>query len=110
MIQFTNAMGSLVAATSSDVYIVPNGKSATIFGLTVANTSTNPGKVSVRVGTAESLKYLVKDAPLEVGGTLIAVGGSHKVVLTAAQKVEVTVNNTIMGTTSADCIVSIMLQ
>lgn len=110
MIQFTNAMGSLVAATASDVYTVPNGKSATIFGLTVANTSAYPGKVSIRVGTTGSLKYLVKDAPLEVGGTLIAVGGSHKVVLTAAQKVEVTINSTVLGTVTADCIISMMTQ
>lgn len=110
MIQFTNSMASVVAATPLDVYTVPAGKTGTIFGLTVANTSVNPGKVSIRVGTTGVLKYIVKDAPLEAGGTLIAVGGSQKVVLTASQKVEVTVTNASLGAVTADVVVSLMTQ
>ena len=110
MIQFTNSMASVVANTPLDVYTVPAAKTGTIFGLTVANTSTNPGKVSVRLGTTGSLKYIVKDAPLETGGTLVVVGGSHKVVLTAAQKVEVTVTNASIGSVTADVVVSLMTQ
>jgi hypothetical protein len=109
-IQFSNAMSTLAAGVAATVYTVPASTTATVFGMTVANTSANPGLVTVRVGTSGSLKHIIKDAPLPVGGTMIPVGGSQKVVLTQNQLIEITVNNGSAGAVTADAIVSFMTQ
>ena len=109
-ISFSNAMQSLTAGVQSTIYTVPVDKSATIFGMSVANTSANPGLVDVLVGSMGSMKYLVKGAPLPVGGTMIAVGGSQKVVLVAGQKIDVVVNNGSIGAVTADVVASFMIQ
>lgn len=103
-------MASLTAGVQSTVYTVPAGQSATIFGMSVANTSANPGLVDVLVGSTGSMKYLVKGAPLPVGGTMIAIGGSQKVVLVAGQKINVVVNNGAVGAVTADVVTSFMIQ
>ncbi len=56
------------------------------------------------------MKYLVKGAPLPVGGTMIAIGGSQKVVLIAGQKIDVVVNNGAVGAVTADVVSSFMVH
>lgn len=109
-LSFSNAMASLTAGVQSTIYTVPVDTSATVFGMSVANTSANPGLVDVLVGSTGTMKYLVKGAPLPVGGTMIAIGGSQKVVLVAGQKVDVVVNNGAVGAVTADVVTSFMLQ
>lgn len=110
-IQFSNAMASIpTAGVATTVYTVPTSTTATVFGMTVSNTSVNPGFVTVKVGTSGSLKHVVLNAPLPVGGTLIPVGGSQKIVLTQNQILEITTTNGSTGSVSADVIVSFMTQ
>ena len=74
--------------------IVYTGKSATqatMIGLTVANTSGSATKVSVKKNNA----YLVKDAPVPSGGSIVAVGGDQKLVIGPSDTVGVSADNTV---------------
>ena len=80
--------------------VVYTGKAltqATIIGLSVANTSAAAITASVKLNAA----YLVKNAPVPVGGALIAIGGDQKVVVEAADTVSVIASGTVDVITSA---------
>lgn len=80
----------------------------TIIGLSIANIVTSQITVDVildasgRTSGAEDSVYLVKDAPIPVGGTLVAVGGDQKVVLEAGDIITVTSDTA----SSADVVLS----
>jgi len=106
---FKNAQASGVGTTEVSVYTTPSSTTATIVGLSCANiTSTSPIKVSIRVNdnSASSHAYVVKDAEIFEGGTLVAVGGDQKLVLEASDILKV-----ISDTgSSVDVILSVMEQ
>lgn len=58
----------------------------TIIGMSIANTGVTEATVSVKLNTA----YLVKDAPVPVGGSLVVIGGDQKVVAEATDTIKVT--------------------
>ncbi len=82
--------------TETTVYTGPASTQSTVIGLTVANTSSSAITVSVKKNSA----YMVKDAPVPVGGALVVVGGDQKVVMEATNTLKVTSSDT------ADVIVS----
>ena len=106
---FKNAAATATGTSEVSVYTVPSSTTATVIGLTCANiTSTSPIKVSIRVydnsGTAHY--YIVKNAEVFAGGTLVAVGGDQKLVLEASDIIKV-VSDTA---SSVDTIVSVLQQ
>ena len=68
----------------------------TIIGLSISNIITSQITVDVqldasgRTSGAEDSVYIVKDAPIPVGGSLVVVGGDQKLVLEPGDAVKVT--------------------
>jgi hypothetical protein len=80
----------------------------TIIGLSISNIITSQITVDVqldastRTSGAEDSVYLVKGAPIPVGGSLIVVGGDQKVVLEPGDTIKVTSSTAL----SADVVIS----
>ena len=84
--------------TETTIYTCPAATETTVIGLSVATTATSPATVSVKLNTA----YLVKDAPVPVGGALVVVGGDQKVVLEPTDTISVVSDQTV------DAVISIL--
>lgn len=77
--------------TETTVFTGPASTETTVIGMTVANTSGSATLASVKKNTA----YLVKDAPIPNGGSLIAIGGDQKLVIEATDTISVTADNAV---------------
>lgn len=77
--------------TEATVFTGAAGTQTTIIGLSIANTATVPAYVSVKRNTA----YLVKEAPVPVGGSLVVVGGDQKVVVETGDTIKVSSTQTV---------------
>src|SRR6056297_804111 len=75
--------------TVVDSYVVPSLTEVTVIGLTVANTFTTSVEVDVSVYDGSTDTYLVKSAPIPLGGSLVVVGGEQKVVLGPGDSIRV---------------------
>ena len=84
--------------TEAVVHTAPAATQTTIIGMTIANTSAAAVYVDVKLGTT----YLIKQAPISVGGALIAVGGDQKVVMESGNTLSVS------GTSTVDVIISVL--
>jgi len=73
------------------VYTGPASTQVTVIGMTVANTSTDSTAASIKKNDA----YLVKDAPIPAGGSLVIVGGDQKVVVEPDDTIKVSADNTV---------------
>lgn len=82
------AVGTSRAQVNS--YTVGASTQTTVIGLSVANITTSAITVSVEHYDGANYTYLVKDAPLPVGGSLVVVGGDQKLVLQTGDSVYVT--------------------
>ena len=71
--------------TETTVFTGPASTQTTVIGMSIANTTTSAITASVKLNSA----YLVKDAPIPVGGSLVAVGGDQKVCVEATDTVSV---------------------
>lgn len=85
---------SVTAETT--VYTGPANTETTVIGLGVACTSSSPATVSIKLNNA----YIVKDAPVPVGGSLVAVGAEQKVVVEPTDTLKVTSDETVDVITS----------
>ena len=86
-------------------YTVPAANQTTIIGLTVANRIASQILIGCYLSdTNSNTYYLIKDAPIPSGGSLVIVGGDQKVVMQAGDSVKV-ISDTA---NSADVIVSIL--
>ena len=93
----TSGSPSTITAT------VGSGATATLIGLSLANTTASNITVSAKVNKQSgSSAFIVKDATILPGGTLVAVGGDQKVVLETGD----TITAYASAGTSADAIVS----
>ena len=94
-----NAFKSYQSTSVTTEATVLTGASATettVIGLSVANTSSSTATVDVKLNTA----YIVKSAPIPVGGSLVVVGGDQKVVVEATDTIKVTSDETVDVITS----------
>lgn len=104
---FKNAIKAGVGTTAVAVYTAPANKASILIECDVANKHTAAITASVTVtDTSENpdvVGYLVKDAPIPVGGALQAIAG-QKIVIEAQDilKVQTSVNG------SADVVCSIL--
>lgn len=108
---FSGAGGSGTAAdTAMTVYTGKSSTETTIIGMSIANISTSQILVSVNIesDTSDSETnanvFVIKDAPIPVGGTLVPIGGDQKVVLLATDVLKVTSDTA----NSADTTLSIL--
>lgn len=90
--------------TTVNSYTVPASNTATIIGLSISNITTDPVLADVTVNDSTADVYLVKNAPIDAGSTLVVVGGDQKVVLEAGDSVKVKSN----AATSVDVVMSIL--
>jgi hypothetical protein len=92
------ASRNVTAAAQIGGYIVGQNTQVTVIGLSVSNVADARGTVDIYIARAGSVvSYLAKNAPLPVGGTLVAVGGDQKIVLQPDDYVMVQVNSGAVG-------------
>lgn len=93
-----NAFKNYIAAsvtTQTSVYTTPSATQTTVIGLNIANTNASAASVDIQVTSGATTIYIVKGAPIPVGGALVAVGGDQKLVLEAADVLKVTSTVTV---------------
>ena len=82
-----------VAGTGSLLYATPDGKSSIMLELDIANTTNNVVEASVEIldySVSTSVwNYLVKNAPVPAGGSLMVIAG-QKIVLAPEDAIRVT--------------------
>ena len=94
-----------VGTSPATVYTTPSATATTIIGLSVANITTAAIEVDVQVENNDGDNiYIVKAAPVPVGGSLVVIGGDQKVVMEASDILKVTSDTAA----SADVALSIL--
>jgi hypothetical protein len=85
-----------IGTSPATVFTCPSSTQTTIIGLSVANIESSQITVDVqldasgRTSGAEDSVYLVKAAPIPVGGALVVIGGDQKVVMEPGDAIKVT--------------------
>jgi hypothetical protein len=105
---FLSETGTAIGTSPATIFTCPSATEVTVIGLSVANIVTSQIKVDVQLdasgrtsGAADSV-YLVKAAPVPVGGALVVVGGDQKVVMEPGDAIKVTSDTA----SSADVVLS----
>ncbi len=99
---FKNYVAADVGTSAST--IITASAATTVIGMTVANLTTSPITVSVYVTISATDYYVVKDAVVPAGGSLVPIGGDQKLVLETGDALKV-ISDTA---TSADVIASVL--
>ena len=94
--EFTNAIAqnvNAVAGTGTLLYTAPAGKTCIMLELDIANTSSAVIEASVEIldksVSTSAWRYLVKNAPVPSGGSLMVIAG-QKIVLAPEDAIRVT--------------------
>jgi hypothetical protein len=90
--------------TSVGSYTVGSSTKTVIVGLTLANVSGSSINVDATVNDGTNDYYIIKNAPIAAGGSLVVVGGDQKIVLNTSDSVKVKSDTA----SSLDAIMSIM--
>lgn len=98
---FKNNFAKNVSANAT-VYTVGSGKQSTVIGMSIANLVDAPVSANVFVTSGGTDYYLVKNATVAVGGTLVPIGGDQKLVLEESDAIKVS------STGLTDVIVSVL--
>ena len=94
-----------IGLLDSAVYTCPGATATTIIGMNLANTTSSAITADVTLlNNGGDSCYLVKDAPIPIGSSLVAVGGDQKVVMNAADVIKVSSS----AATSIDVALSIL--
>lgn len=105
---FLSETDTAVGTVSATIYTCPASTETTIIGLSVANIVSSQILIDVildasgRTSGAEDSVFLVKDAPIPVGSSIVVVGGDQKVVMEPGDALKV-VSDTA---SSADVVMS----
>jgi hypothetical protein len=86
---FTRYLNKDVGTTAATVVTVGAATQTTVIGLSFANTSISPITVSAYVTVSAVDYYLVKNATIAVGSSLVVVGGDQKFVMTTSDALKV---------------------
>jgi len=92
------------SATAIDGYTVGASTQTTVIGLTLANRTASQVLVDVTLNDGANDTYMVKDAPIPAGSSLVVVGGDQKVVLGTGDSIKITSDTA----SSVDAIMSIL--
>jgi len=96
---------STAASTAMTIYTCPASTETTIIGMTVSNITTSQILVDVTFENSDGDNvYILKSAPIPVGGALVPIGGEQKVVMEASDIIKVTSDTA----NSADTTLSIL--
>lgn len=99
---FKNSFSKSVGTSPATVYTCPSATQTTLIGLSVANTTTSPITCDAYITSSAVDYYLIRNAVVPVGGSLVIVGGDQKVVLEVADALKVVTS----AASSADVVVS----
>ena len=81
---------SVNANTDMTIYTCPSSTQTTIIGMSIANIASSQITVDVKLENNDGDNiFIIKDAPVPVGGTLIPVGGDQKLVMEASDVLKV---------------------
>ena len=101
---FTSYMNKDVGTSASTVVTVGASTQTTIIGLSFANTTTSPITASAYITRSAVNYYLIEDATVPVGSSLVVVGGDQKVVMVTGDALKVITS----AAASADVITSVL--
>jgi hypothetical protein len=105
---FRNALKPSIGTANTTVYQAPTATQSTVIGMSIANrTTANTITVSAYVldsSNSYAATYIVNNATVPLGGTLVVIGGDQKMVLKANDSIQVT--SSVSG--SADAILSVL--
>ena len=103
---FTRKTSQNIGATATQigVYTVPSATTAIAIGLTCTNTTGSAITANVYLANATANTYIVANAPISSGASLIPIGGDQKIVMITGDKMYVQSS----AATSIDAILSIM--
>ena len=91
--EFRNRTLTGVGTSAATLYATPDGKTSIMLELDIANTSSAVIEASVeildRAVSTTAWRYLVKNAPVPAGGSLMVIAG-QKIVLKPLDSVRVT--------------------
>ena len=100
---FERVLKSSIGTSATEIRAAANSDDA-IIGMRFANKSASAVTVDATVKNSSTSYYLIKDAPIPVGGSLELIDGGSKVVLQSGDSVEA-----LSDTASAvDCILSVV--
>ena len=85
--KLSRSIGTSLTAVGS--YTVAASTQVTVIGLTVANTTASQILVDATVNDGTNDTYLIKEAPVPSGGSMIIIGGDQKVVLETNDSIKV---------------------
>lgn len=86
---FKSYLSKNVGTSPASVLTAASATQTTVIGLACSNVTTSVITISVYITRSAVDYYIVKDATVPVGGTLVAVGGDMKVVLQASDVLKV---------------------
>jgi hypothetical protein len=89
---FKNAVAQSVGVSPADIYTTPSSTSTTVIGLSLANKVTSTVTVSATMTKGGTTVFIIKDAPIPVGGSLVLFGGDQKLVLQTTDKISIISN------------------
>ena len=103
---FTRKTSQNIGATADPIgsYTVPSATTAIAIGLTCTNTTGSAITANVFLANASANTYIVANAPISSGASLIPIGGDQKIVMITGDKIYVQSS----AATSIDAILSIM--
>jgi len=103
---FKRKLSRSVGTSSTAVggYTVPSSTQVTVIGLIVSNRAASQVLVDVTLNDGTNDTYLIKDAPLPSGGSMIIIGGDQKVVLETNDSIKIASDTA----SSLDAIMSIL--
>ena len=82
-----------VGTSAATVHTGASATETTIIGMSIANIHTSQIEVDVQLENNDGDNiYIVKDAPIPVGSSLVVVGGEQKVVMNASAVLKVKSN------------------
>ena len=85
--KLSRSIGTSLTAVGS--YTVGAATEVTVIGLAVANTSASQVLVDATLNDGSNDTYLIKEAPVPSGGSIVIVGGDQKVVLEVGDSIKV---------------------
>lgn len=101
---FKNSLNSGIGTTPTTVYTAPSSTQSTVIGFTISNTYASNVLVDVKVYSGGNGYFMVKQATIEPGSSLVPVGQLQKLVLRNSDYIEVTSS----VAASIDVIVSVL--
>jgi len=76
-------------SANTALYTVPSATQTTAIGLVVANKTQGTVTANVQINRAANTYYIIQNAPILTGSSLVVIGGDQKVVLQAGDLVSI---------------------